>query len=140
MTRVLNGLVTVVAATLLIGLIPGEAEGQRKERNRITKEELEQFHENRSDLFRAIRSLRPHFVQGSRGTRSVGGGAMVATRPILYVNGSRMADVAMLTDIMTRDVVEVRFIPPTEAAMTYNAEHGAGVIQVTLVNKPPPGG
>lgn len=134
-----HGLTAVVAAMLLVTLAPGEAEGQRKERNRITREELEQFHENRGDLFRAIRSLRPHFVQGSRGTRSVGGGTMVATRPILYVNGARMADVAMLTDIMTRDVVEVRFIPPTEAAMTYNAEHGAGVIQVTLVNKPPGG-
>ncbi|HUG28429.1 MAG TPA: hypothetical protein VMK53_09045, partial [Gemmatimonadales bacterium] len=102
-------------------------------------EELEQFHENQSDLFRAIRSLRPHFVQGTRGTRSIGGGSIVATRPILYVNGNRMADVSRLTDIMTRDVAEVRFIPPTEAAMTYNAEHGAGVIQVTLVNKPPGG-
>ncbi|MFN2324355.1 MAG: hypothetical protein ABR551_00555 [Gemmatimonadales bacterium] len=135
-----QGLTALVAAMLLVTLAPGEAEGQRKERDRITREELEQFHENRSDLFRAIRSLRPHFVQGSRGSRSIGGGAMVATRPILYVNGTRMADVAMLTDIMTRDVVEVRFIPPTEAAMTYNAEHGAGVIQVTLINKPPDGG
>lgn len=135
-----RGLVTLVAAMLLVGLMPIGAEGQQRERNRITREELEQFQENRSDLFRAIRSLRPHFVQGSRGTRSMGGGAMVATRPILYVNGSRMADVAMLTSIMTRDVVEVRFVPPTEAAMTYNAEHGAGVIQVTLVNKAPDGG
>lgn len=135
-----KGLAVVVTAIALGTLIPGEAEGQPRERNRITKEELEQFHENRSDLFRAVRSLRPHFVQGSRGTRSVGGGAMVVTRPVLYVNGSRMADVAMLTDIMTRDVAEVRFIPPTEAAMTYNAEHGAGVILVTLVNKPPDGG
>lgn len=140
MQWVAKGLAAVVTATLLVTLIPAEAEGQRRERNRITREELEQFHENRGDLFRAIRSLRPHFVQGSRGTRSIGGGTMVATRPILYVNGARMADIAMLTDIMTRDVVEVRFIPPTEAAMTYNAEHGAGVIQVTLVNKAPDGG
>lgn len=140
MNRMVDGLTTLVAAGLLLALMPVEAEGQRRDRNLITREELEQFHENRSDLFRAIRSLRPHFVQGSRGTRSVGGGAMVATRPILYVNGARMADITMLTDIMTRDVVEVRFIPPTEAAMTYNAEHGAGVILVTLINKPPDGG
>lgn len=140
MSWISRGLTAVVTATVLVALMPVEAEGQGRERNRIAREELEQFHENRGDLFRAIRSLRPHFVQGSRGSRSIGGGTMVATRPILYVNGTRMADIAMLTDIMTRDVVEVRFIPPTEAAMTYNAEHGAGVIQVTLINKPPDGG
>lgn len=135
-----KGLAAVVTATVLVGVVPTVAEGQRKERNLISKEELEQFQENRGDLFRAVRSLRPHFVQGSRGTRSFGGGAMVATRPILYVNGTRMADVAMLTGIMTRDVIEVRFVPPTEAAMTYNAEHGAGVILVTLINQQPSSG
>ena len=128
---------TAGVALLLLG--PSVTGAQGRERDRISHEELQQSSKERADLFQAIRSLRPHFLQGPRGTRSVGGGSQVATRPIVYLNGTRMGEAAMLRDIPTRHVAEVRFVPPSEASMTYGLDHGGGVILVTLVTKPPGG-
>lgn len=122
--------VVVVAATVA----PREADAQRRDRDLISHEELAQSSKERADLFQAIRSLRPHFLQGPRGVRSLGG-AQSNTRPIVYLNGTRMGEINMLRDILTRDVQEVRFVPPTEASQLYGPEHGGGVIQVTLVTK-----
>lgn len=128
----------ILMAGFLAGAIPTEAQGQnpRRERDRIILEELQQSSKDRADLFQAIRSLRPHFLQGPRGQRSLGGG-MVPRVPIVYLNGTRMGDSSMLRDIQTRDVSEVRFVPPTEAANLYGLDHGAGAIFVTLINRAP---
>jgi hypothetical protein len=127
----------VMAAVLMVAatVAPREADAQRRDRDLISHEELEQSSKERADLFQAIRSMRPHFLQGPRGVRSLGG-AQVNTRPIVYLNGTRLGEITMLRDILTRDVQEVKFIPPTEASQLYGADHGGGVIQVTLVTKP----
>ncbi len=127
------------AGIALLLLAPSVSEAQARERDRISHEELQQSSKQRADLLQAIRSLRPHFLQGPRGTRSLGGGQM-ASRPIVYLNGSRMGEATLLRDIPTRNVAEVRFVPPTEASMTYGLDHGGGVILVTLVTKEPGAG
>lgn len=135
------GLALIMAA-LLAGEVPALAaqEAPRRERDLITQEELDQEAARSPDLFRAVRILRRHFMEGPRGTRSMGAG-MVNTRPIVYLNDNRMGDVAILRDIPTREVAEIRFIPPTEASTRYGMDHGGGVILVRTRNsRPNPGG
>lgn len=127
LTGALLALVTLAVAS--------PAEAQRRERDRIDAEELRESAKERANLFQAIRSLRPHFLAGPRGTRSLGGG-VVPRVPLVYLNGTRAGDATMLRDIQTINVAEVRFIPPTEASNLYGLDHGAGVIQVTLINRP----
>lgn len=130
----------LVSAAILAGLalaLPEPAEAQRRERDLITLEELKESSKERANLFQAIRSLRPHFLQGPRGQRSVGGGGVVPRVPIVYLNGGRAGDATMLREIQTVNVAEVRFVPPTEASNLYGLEHGAGAIFVTLINRAP---
>lgn len=130
---IVAGLLVALAATATAE--PAEAQ-QRRERDRITTEELQASAKERANLFQAIRSLRPHFLEGPRGTRSLGGGA-VPRVPLVYLNGTRAGDATMLRDLLTVNVAEVRFTPPTEASNLYGLDHGAGVIHVTLINRPP---
>lgn len=137
--RTALGSLAIGAAILLGEASVAEAQTPARQRDVISQEELEQEAARSPDLFRAVRILRRHFMEGPRGTRSVGGG-MVATRPIVYLNNNRMGDATVLRDIPTREVAEVRFIPPTEASTRYGMDHGGGVILVRTRNtRPPPG-
>lgn len=138
-----------IALTGLLALAPQSAEAQRRDRDLITREELVQSSQKSTDLYQAVRSLRSHFLQGPRGSRSlnvatpqVGQTQGSLLRPgetpkaVLYINGSRSGDIDMMKNIMTINVEEVRYLNPNAAAMQYGPGHEGGAVLVKLVNAP----
>ena len=140
-------------------LAPGSAEGQKapkRERDIIAREELVQSSEKFTDLYMAVRSLRPHFlVANTRGTRTTGvgegpdpnnipgdprgarqagtGGSRAADAlPIVYVDGRKSGEPEFLKGLSTKDVAEVRFLNPNKAGMEYGLGHDGGAIVVKM--------
>lgn len=129
------------------------AEAQNRDRNVITQEELERVAQRSPNLYQAVRSLRQHMVDttrgANRGVRSLDVGApgrsdagreaTVGTtrntpvpRPILYVDNRRLGDFLLMQDIPTLEVAEVRFLDRTRAANDLGIGHEGGAIMVTM--------
>ena len=123
---------------------------QKKDRKTITREEIMESAQKDGDLYQAIRSIRPHFLQKPRGQRSMdvamssGGssagaqGAMrvgsgVAPEPTVYVNGTKLGELNLLKSILAADVFEVKYLDPVKAQDEYGPDHNGGAIIVTLV-------
>lgn len=143
-TVALTGLAVLGA----LALAPQDAEAQRRDRDLITREELVQSSQKSTDLYQAVRSLRSHFLQGPRGSRSISAatpgpgqssGSLLsreAPKAVLYVNGSRSGDIEMMKNISTLSVEEVRYLNPNAASMQFGTGHEGGAILVKLVNSP----
>lgn len=145
----------VVLAAFCLTVLPGAAAAQdkpvKRQRDLITRDELLAGQADR-DLYAAIRSLRPHFLQRARGTRSMnverGGfgadgmkaGADQAPLPILYIDGNKSGDLEFLKTILAVDVYEVRYLDPGKAQDQFGLDHAGGAVLVQLVKgikKPP---
>ena len=113
------------------GLAPTHAAAQKRDRDKITREEILNSGQKERDLLVVIRGLRPHFVAPPRGVRSMGGGRAAAT--VLYVNGNKMGDLSMLKQILATDVFEVRYMDPSKAENEFGIGHSGGAVLVTLV-------
>jgi len=120
------------AAFVLVGaglmLVPDQALAQKKDRNTITREEIENSAQKNQDILQVIRSLRPHFLAPPRGTRTLGFTAPFPTA--VYVNGTRAGELDALKYIMAADVMEVRYLEPAKAMDEYGQDHNGGVVQV----------
>ena len=124
--------VTALAlVTAGFGLIPVPAVAQKRERDKITREEILNSSQKERDLLVVIRGLRPHFVAPPRGVRSMGGGRTGPT--VLYVNGNKMGDLSMLRQILATDVFEVRYMDPSKAENEFGIGHSGGAVLVTLI-------
>ena len=124
--------VTALAlVTAGFGLVPVPAAAQKRERDKITREEILNSSQKERDLLVVIRGLRPHFVAPPRGVRSMGGGRTGPT--VLYVNGNKMGDLSMLRQILATDVFEVRYMDPSKAENEFGIGHSGGAVLVTLV-------
>lgn len=124
--------VTALAlVTAGFGLVPVPAVAQKRERDKITREEILNSSQKERDLLVVIRGLRPHFVAPPRGVRSMGGGRTGPT--VLYVNGNKMGDLSMLRQILATDVFEVRYMDPSKAENEFGIGHSGGAVLVTLV-------
>ena len=113
------------------GLAPAPAVAQKRERDKITREEILNSSQKERDLLVVIRGLRPHFVAPPRGVRSMGGGRPGPT--VLYVNGNKMGDLSMLRQILATDVFEVRYMDPSKAENEFGIGHSGGAVLVTMV-------
>jgi hypothetical protein len=143
----------ILLAVCLGGLGPVAAHAQKppkKERNRISREELVQAAERYSILYDAIRNLRPHFLQvNARGVRTTGigqggtgpgstplagaGGSYAQdAKPTVYVDGTRSGDPDILKNLSTNAVAEVRYLTPTEAENELGPRNEGGAILVKL--------
>ena len=143
----LASLVVAGAATL----VPcTAAEAQKKDRNLITREEILNSAQKDGDLYQAVRSLRPHFLNKPRGQRSMDverGGptgmqvrASAAPQPVVYLNGTKLGELEMLKTVLAADTYEVRYLDPAKAENEYGADASGGAVLVTLVKgiKPTP--
>lgn len=136
-----------------------DPEGPAPTRDLIVRAELVKVAERSPNLLRAVRSLRSHMVDttrgASRGVRSmdvsapgsIGTGATAtigATRntptptPILYVDGRRTGHLTLMQDILTAEVEEVRYLNPNRAAGELGLGHEGGAIMVKLYKGPRP--
>jgi hypothetical protein len=158
-----------VARSILVPLVllgaavsmPNTTAAQKKERDRISREELVQAADKFQDLYTAIRGLRPHFLTVPRGPRSTdiqptgnrgsplpgfsGGQEMrgsggAATPPIiLYIDDAKAGDLDQLKGIPTINVEEVSYMNPSKAGAEFGLGHEGGAILVKRYKgtKPP---
>lgn len=124
-------------ALLIGGASPGAAHAQRRERDKITRAEVEASSHRDLDLYQVIRSLRPHFLE-VRGVRSVGNSSASGTPILLYVDGKRDAGIDALRNIPARNVEEVRYLSPTAAATEFGPSGANGAVIVKLKRRPRP--
>ncbi len=122
-------------------------------RDLIVRAELVKVAARSPDLLRAVRSLRSHMVDttrgSSRGVRSMdveapgrtatgASGGVGATRntpaptPILYVDGKRIGHLTLMQDILTAEVEEVKYLNPNRAAGELGLGHEGGAILVKM--------
>jgi hypothetical protein len=122
----------------------------KKERDRIVRAELEQPNLADRDLWTAIRSLRPHFLQPPRGASSIRSvGADVDQRSVglrvdlpkaaVMIDGNKAGDVEILKTLLASQVEEVKYMTPNQAGSEFGLGYEGGLIQVKLlkVEKPP---
>jgi hypothetical protein len=130
MDLVRSGLRMLVAAAVSGALAPS-ADAQKRNRDVITRQEiLNSAHQDR-DLYEAVRSLRPHFLAGPRGVRTLGGAPPAPT--VLYVNGTKMGDLEGLKLIRAVETEEVRYLEPSRAENEFGIGHSGGAVLVKLV-------
>lgn len=120
----------LLLAGAVVAMAPSESAAQKKQRDLITREEIGKSGQKDQDLRAVIRALRPHFLEGPRGVRTLGGGAIA---PILIVvDGARMAP-EVLTQIMAVDVKEVRYLEPARSQNEYGINANSGAIVVKMI-------
>lgn len=131
-------LVTVVAGTWL-ALTPELADAQKKQRDRITREEIEASPHKELDLYQVVRSLRPQFLEPPKGVRSFGNSNAMYTPIALYVDGRRDSGLDALKTLQPMLVEEVRYLDPSRAESEFgpNAANGAVVVKMRKTPKAP---
>src|SRR5207237_4217211 len=101
----------VLVAGSCLSAAPRTAHAQKKERDRIAREELLASNQADADLYSALRNLRPRFMEPPRGVRSLGNAMQSPTA--VYVDGKYMGDLETLHTIPSNTVDDVRYLEPT---------------------------
>lgn len=128
----------LIAAIVIAGIVgvPDRAEAQKRDRDRITRQEIESSSHRALDLYQVVRSLRPHFLE-VRGVRAAG--SVASSTPIaLYVDGKRDVGVEGLRAIAPGNVEEVRYFSPTAATNEFGPLGANGAVIVKLKRRPRP--
>src|SRR5881296_55318 len=117
-------------------LAPHESLAQKRQRDKITREEILGSAHKNADMFQVIRDLRPQFLEPPRGVRTLGGSAPPG--PIaVYVDGRREPGVDALRLMLPADVDEVRFLDATRSENEYGPMVNGGALVVKLYKGPP---
>jgi hypothetical protein len=124
----------IACATLSFAWVD-EALAQKRQRDVISQQEIEQAGNKAQDLYQVVRSLRPHFLQPPRGNRSMGSYAREPTA--VYVDGLRTGDLESLKLLSPTTVVEVRYLEPSKAQEEFGMTHSAGAILVKTIKSRP---
>ena len=133
MTTIRIGL-TVLTAAVSFVVTPSESFAQKRQRDVITREEIQASAVKSGDLHQAIRSLRPHFLTPARGVRTLGN--TIAEPLAVYLNGTRETGVDALRTIQADAVEEVRFLDPNKAGNELGLKASGGALMVKLHKAP----
>lgn len=82
-----------------------------------------------SDLYEAIRRLRPHFLR-TRGRVASSSGA--EPQVVVYLGSNMLGGPTTLKNIRVDQVFEVRYLDASAATTRYGSGHTAGAIIVTM--------
>ena len=115
---------------LALLLAPMSAAAQKRERDRISRDEILNSAQKDQDIFQVIRHLRPNFLMTPRGVRSNSG---VINPPVFYLNDTRMGDLSGLKMIAAIEVEEVVYLDPSKAENEYGITHNGGAVMVKTV-------
>lgn len=115
----------------LIAVTPTDVFAQKKQRDVITNEEIAASGQRDLDLLQAIKALRPHFFEGPRGARSLGGGAIM---PVMVVVDGRRGEQDALSQLRAIDAKEVRYLDPTRSQNEYGISANSGAIVVKTLS------
>ena len=158
MSRIRSGALVLLAAGGFMTVAPGQAMGQKKQRDLITREEIESSPKRVDYIYDVIRSLRPHFLEAPRGVRrtgidgpgarqpgaassgaGLGAGGSNTTEVAVFVGDNHMGGIDILKGIQAEQVEEVRFFDSGKATAEFGMTLGAGgVIVVKLYKGKPP--
>lgn len=150
MTARIIGWFALGGIVLLASTAQAQDKKIKRERNRISREELVETSERFPDLYDAIRSLRSHFLApNNRGMRTTGvgersagsssssggsygsGGSNAAGAvAVVYLDGRKSGDPDVIKGLKTLDVEEVRYLTPNEAGQEYGLGHEGGAILI----------
>lgn len=124
----------IICSVASLALAPRASLAQKRDRDRITREEILNSAHKDADLYQVIRGLRPHFLQGRTSVRSLGGSA---SAPIaVYVDRKRETGIDALQSIRPDMVEEVRYLDPSRAESEFGAMASGGAVLVTLYKVP----
>jgi hypothetical protein len=96
----------------------------RRSSTLITRDEL--LATNAPDAYQAVERLHPDWLRG-RGLTSLTG---PAPKVLVYLDGQRLGEVAMLTRFTLNGIKEIRFHNASDATQRWGTGHSAGVIEV----------
>ena len=130
MTRPLGRLLIAVLGVLL----PAVSHAQKKERDRVKREEILAAGQGDQDLFLALRALRPRFLEPPPGVRTLGNSMQIPTAVV--VDGKRMGGLETLQSIVASMVDEVRYLEPSKAGTEYGQMASGGAVVVKLYKGP----
>ena len=133
MTRIRLGLTALALSGGLLGLTPTSAHAQKKDRDLITREDIDNSAQKEQDIYAVIRSLRPHFLAPPRGVRTLGNSS---TRMGLYVDGVHETDFNSLKNILASSVQEVRYLDPTRSESEFGSDASGGAVVVKRIKNP----
>jgi hypothetical protein len=132
-TRLAFTILALAGASLFV--TPASAIAQKKkQRDIVTREEIEKSAQSALDLFTAVRSLRPHFLEPARGIRTLGNGTVPPTA--VYVDGRRETGLDALRSLPAMAAQEIRYLDPTKAAGEYGESAAGGAVVVKLYREP----
>jgi hypothetical protein len=137
MLRLQSILVMASAVALSLGLTADVSLAQKRQRDRITREEILASPHRDLDLYQVIRSLRPQFLEPRPGVRSLGG-AYGAVPLAVYIDGVRETGVAALRSLLATRIEEVRYLDPTRSENEYGPRASGGALVVKLYKGAPP--
>lgn len=159
MTVIRSGTLALLVAGTAMTLTSSHAFAQKKQRDLITRAEIESSPKRADYIYDVIRSLRPHFLEAPRGVRrsSIDGGnarlpgAADPTRPGVGAGGSAPTEIAVFVDqnhssgidvlgnIRAELVEEVRYFDPSKAVAEFGITLGGGgaIVVKMSKNKPP---
>lgn len=156
-------LIRSAAFTLLVTggwmvLTPDQALAQKKERDVISRAEIESSPKRGDYIYDVIRSLRPHFLDAPRGVRrsgidgassrqpgaasrgaGMGAGGSEAVELVVFIDQNHGGGVDVLGNIRAELVEEVRFFDTSKAIAEFGMTLGAGgAIVVKMFKIKPP--
>lgn len=101
----------------------GSSNAARSNRNLLLIADVSEPQKNLTVL-QVLQQLRPHFLAGT-GAMTTGSSGV-----IVYQDGTRLGGAAVLSEILMREVVEVRYLNASESAGRYGLGHEGGVIAI----------
>lgn len=116
--------------------LPAGVQAQKKQRDLITREEIQKSAQVDGDLYSAIRALRPQFLEPPRGSRTLGNSSMAPLA--VYVGKVRQSGMDALQSIMANTVAEVRYLDPARSENEFGITSNGGALIIKLYVAPTP--
>jgi hypothetical protein len=125
----------LVAAVTCALAAPRDAVAQKRQRDRISREEIVSSPHKDLDLYQVIRALRPNFLQPPPGARTLGGSYGVSPVAV-YVDGTQETGIDALRTMTALRVEEVRYLDPTRSENEFGPRANGGAIVIKLYKAP----
>lgn len=115
-------------------LLPTQVQAQKRQRDRITREEILASPYKEQDLFQVIRNIRPHFLEAPRGVRS--GGNSVIHPIVVYVDGKKDSGIDALKLMAAREIDDVRYFEPSQSMSEFGPTANGGAVIIKRYRAP----
>lgn len=131
--RARAGLAALLAVMCCLAVSPSTSHAQKKkkpQRDLVTRDEIMESAQREDDLYAALRSLRPRFLEPPTGVRSMVNGGPAPT--MVIIDGKPMGNLETLRSITASTVEEARYVEPGKAGMEYGQSASGGAVVVKL--------